>query len=362
MLFGGAAPVFCSVRFGRRAPCAAVARHASHLPARPPRPVTCPGAILGHVSEKNRVSEKSGVGRRVTFEHAPRDLVIGAVLTLAGGTLWGVNATVSKILMDHYQADPLWIACMRELFAGALFLACAGFSTPRLLSGALRDYKSYPRFVGTAIICVLLSQVAYLNAIDWTNAGTATVLQTLNLLFVLAWVCLRGRRLPGRRETVGVALAFVGTVLIATGGDLTTLSLPLIGLVWGLLNALATASLSILPAPLISRWGNFTVSGMMFLISGILLCPIVRPWATAPAGMDAMGVGLMVFTVVGGTFGAYWLFLTGVMRIGSMRATMLGTIEPVTATVSAVLLTAAVFTPTDLLGFAMIIAMVFLVR
>ncbi len=314
------------------------------------------------MSEKNRVSEKSGVGRRVTFEHAPRDLMVGAVLTLAGGTLWGVNATVSKILMDHYQADPLWIACIRELFTGALFLACAGVMTPRLLVGALRDHRSYPRFVGTAIVCVLLSQIAYLNSIDWTNAGTATVLQTLNLLFVLAWVCLRGRRLPGRRETVGVALAFVGTVLIATGGDLTTLTLPPMGLAWGLANALATASLSILPASLIARWGNFTTNGIMFLISGILLCPIVRPWATAPAGLDALGVALMVFTVVGGTFGAYWLFLTGVMRIGSMRATMLGTVEPLTATVSAVLFTAAVFTPTDLVGFAMIIVMVFLVR
>ena len=310
----------------------------------------------------NIVSGKSGMGRHVTFERAPRDLVVGGLLTLAGGTLWGINATVSKILMSDYHADPLWIACMREVFAGVLFLICAGASTPTQLKSAIRDVRSYPRFVMAAIVCVLMTQVAYLNSINWTNSGTATVLQTLNLLFVLAWVCLRGRRLPGKRETVGVALAFVGTVLIATGGDLTTLSLPLMGLFWGLLNAIATAALSILPADLIAKWGNFVVNGVMFVISGLVLCPIVRPWASAPADMDPLGVLLMVFTVVGGTFGAYWLFMSGVMRIGSMRATMLGTIEPVTATISAVLLTGAIFAPTDLVGFAMIIAMVFLVR
>ena len=70
----------------------------------------------------------------------------------------------------------------------------------------------------------------------------------------------------------------------------------------------------------------------------------------------------MVFTVIGGTFGAYWLYMSGVMRIGAMRATMLGTSEPVLATISAVALTGAVFTPVDLVGFAMILAMVFLVR
>ena len=85
------------------------------------------------------------------------------------------------------------------------------------------------------------------------------------------------------------------------------------------------------------------------------------PWATAPA-LDWFGIGLMAFTVVFGTFGAYWLFLGGTQRCGAMRATMLGTSEPVTATITGVLFAGAVFTPTDLVGFAMIIIMVFLVR
>lgn len=34
-----------------------------------------------------------------TFERTPKDLIIGIAMTLCGGVLWGVNATVSKILM-----------------------------------------------------------------------------------------------------------------------------------------------------------------------------------------------------------------------------------------------------------------------
>jgi drug/metabolite transporter (DMT)-like permease len=41
---------------------------------------------------------------------------------------------------------------------------------------------------------------------------------------------------------------------------------------------------------------------------------------------------------------------------------MLGTSEPVMATISAVAWTDAVFEPTDLVGFVMILIMVFLVR
>ena len=299
--------------------------------------------------------------RTPSLERTPRDLIIGALLVLAGGIMWGTNATVSKILMDSYAADPLWIACVRELLAGAMFLVCAGVTEPRLVVGLARDRASYPKLIGCALICVLAVQVAYLSAIDWTNSATATVLQSLNLLFVLVFVCARGRRWPVARETIGVALAFVGTVLLATGGDLATLRLPLMGLLWGLIDAAATSALSIMPVKLISRWGNLAVNGAMFVISGLVLLPFVRPWSDAPA-LDWFGVLLMTYTVVGGTFGAFWAFLAGTMRIGSMRATLLGTSEPIAATISAVAWTGAVFAPTDLAGFAMILAMVFLVR
>lgn len=296
-----------------------------------------------------------------TLERTPRDILVGGALALAGGVLWGVNATVSKILMGTYHADPMWIACVRELLAGLIFLICSAAFTPKQLVGALKDRGSYVKLLVCSVVCVLMVQVSYLKAIDWTNSGTATVLQTLNLLFVLAFVCITGRRLPGKRESIGVALAFVGTVLIATGGDLTQLSLPLPGLLWGLVDAVCTSVMSIAPIALMAKWGNFTVNGIMFVISGVILLPFVRPWATAPA-LDGWGVALMAFTVVAGTFAAFWLFLAGTQRCGAMRATMLGTSEPVTATISGVLFAGAVFTPTDLVGFAMIIIMVFLVR
>ncbi|KFI48106.1 membrane protein [Bifidobacterium biavatii DSM 23969] len=298
-----------------------------------------------------------------TFERTPKDLLVGAALVLVGGIMWGTNATISKMLMGTYHADPLWIACVRELLAGAMFIAFAAVSPKQrpLLVGALRERRSYPQLIASALVCVLLVQVAYLCSINATNAGTATVLQSLNLLFVLAYVCLRGRRLPNMREGVGVALAFAGVVLLATGGDLSTLKLPPIGLFWGLVNAFATAAMAIMPIKLIARWGNMTVNGIMFVISGIVLLPIVRPWVTAPQ-LDWFGLLLMAYTVVIGTFGAFGLYLAGMMRVGSMRATMLGTSEPVAATVTSVAWTGEVFSPADFAGFAMILAMVFLVR
>ena len=43
-----------------------------------------------------------------------------------------------------------------------------------------------------------------------------------------------------------------------------------------------------------------------------------------------------------------------------MRASLLGTIEPITATITTVLMLGTTFSPADLVGFAMILAMVYL--
>lgn len=298
---------------------------------------------------------------RPNVAQTPRRMMAGIACTLVGGVLWGVNGSVSKILMEQYDASPMWVACVREIFAGLIFLACGAIGSPKAMRKAFTTVRDYPMYLVTALTCVTLVQVAYLFSIHWTNAGTATVLQTVNLLMVLVYVCVRGRRKPTVREVVGVAFAFAGVWLLATGGDLGALSLPLPGLLWGLADAFACACLAIIPVKLIAKYGNFVVNGITFLLSGLILTPFVRPWAHVPA-FDARGWWLLVFTVVVGTFVAFWLYMAGVVRIGSMRATMFGTIEPVAATVTAVMWTGAIFTPIDLIGFALILIMAFLVH
>ena len=58
-----------------------------------------------------------------------------------------------------------------------------------------------------------------MTAISYSNAATATVLQTLNLVLIMLVTCLRLRRRPRRVEAVSLLLALLGTYLLATGGD-----------------------------------------------------------------------------------------------------------------------------------------------
>ncbi len=201
--------------------------------------------------------------------------------------------------------------------------------------------------------------------------------------------------MPRRREIIGTGLAFLGTLLIATGGDPTTLSIPPMGLAMGLLCAIGGACICIIPAKILPEYGSMTVTGLAMFGAGIGMSAVVRPWQNMPV-MDGTGwFALALLTVVGsflayslymqvvrpwqnmpvmdgtgwfalalltvvGSFLAYSLYMQGVKEIGSVRASLIGTIEPLSATVSSVIVLGTVFMPTDLIGFALIIAMVFL--
>jgi len=285
----------------------------------------------------------------------------GIAFTLVGGTFWGLNGTVSSWLMSTYSIDPLWLVCLRELTACWLFLAAAAArpQSRAQLTGVLRDRRGLAEVLAVSIGAILFSQVAYLEAVNATSSAMATVMQSLGMALVLVYTCVRARRGPRWKEALGLALALAGTFLLATGGNPGQLSLPVDGLVWGLVCAVSSACLSILPARPMARWGNFTVNGIAFLVSGCILAGFYRPWEHMPA-LDAVAVAALVFVVVVGTFGSYALFLQGVHDAGSMRAALLGTSEPIAATVSTVLFLGTAFTPVDLLGFALILAMVYL--
>ena len=286
------------------------------------------------------------------------------MLTLLGGTLWGFSGTCAKFLMDTYALGPLWLVCVRQLCASVLFLALAvALPNDRArLQELVRTRGGGARGVAALVLtalCMLANSGAYLITIDLTNSAAATVLQTLGLVVLMAIACVSARRLPRRREALGVVLALSGTYLLATGGDPTKLAMPADGLAWGIATGVAYALYTAVPAGALKRWGSPVVNGVAMLISGVLLAIGVRPWESVPT-LDVVGILWLALIIFAGTFLAFALYLQGVKDLGPLRASMLGTSEPIAATVFSVLWLGTVFLPTDLAGFALIIVMVYL--
>lgn len=288
-----------------------------------------------------------------------RTLIAGTIATLVGGTFWGFSGTCASYLFEHYQVDTAWLMSVRQVFSGLLFIIIALiFDRARLIK--LWTTPTHRReLLIFAAGGVLFNQFFYLASVRLTNAGTATVLQCLQLLIILAVSCLRGRRAPRRREVLGIALALAGTYLLATGGNPGNLSIPPAGIAVGLLCAVGAAAMAILPARILPVYGSNIVTGSAMLSAGVASSLVVHPWQNVPPLQTDGWLALFGLVVIG-SFLAYLLYMQGVKDVGSMRASLLGTIEPISATITSAVTLGTVFAPTDIAGFALIIVMVFL--
>ncbi len=290
----------------------------------------------------------------------------GVLLTLLGGTCWGFSGTCAKFLMDGYGVTPLWLLCVRQLTASLLFFVYV-FAAPRervRFAELGEAVRTSPRSSGIGLFfatafCMMVNSLSYIMTIKITNSATATVLQALSLVLLMIFSCVVAKRLPRRRESLGLALALGGTFLLATGGDPSKLAMPLNGLLWGFAAATTYAIYSAVPAKILEKWGSPVVNAISMLISGGGLAILIHPWENVPA-FDFAGIVALVAISVVGSFLAYAFYMQGVKDLGPLRANMLGTSEPISATIFSVLWLGTTFSPTDLIGFAMIITMVYL--
>lgn len=283
----------------------------------------------------------------------------GIVCTLLGGTLWGLSGACGDYLFTNYAMDSSWLTVVRMMGAGIVLTALNLTGNRRQSIAIWKNKADALQLVIFALLGLAFSQYAYLTSIDHSNAGTATVLQYLGPVMIMVIVCLHKRRLPDRREGIAILLAVGGTYLLATHGNPKTMVLSQLGLIWGLLSAVSLALYTLLPARIIPRWGSMIVTGWAMLLGGVAMACISQVW-TIPVSLDAGGWLAVGGVVVAGTLLAYTLYLQGVADIGAVRASMLASVEPVSATVISALWLKTQFQWIDLVGFVCIMATVFL--
>ncbi|EET61863.1 putative membrane protein [Marvinbryantia formatexigens DSM 14469] len=278
---------------------------------------------------------------------------------MTGAVLWGFSGACGQYLFTNYQVDSSWLTAVRMLTAGILLTLFIFVKQKKCAVGIWRNKRDAMQVVVFAVCGLLFCQYAYLTAISYSNAGTATVLQYLGPVLIMILVCLRGRRLPTGREATAVVLAVLGTFLLATHGNLSTMVLTEKGLLWGLIAAVSLACYTLLPARIIPKWGSMVVTGYGMLIGGVVLACGIRIWQI-PVHLDIRGWLAVGGVAIAGTLVAYTLYLQGVGDIGPVKASMLASIEPVSATLLAVFWLGSSFGAFDLAGFVCIMTTVFL--
>ena len=283
-------------------------------------------------------------------------VLMGSVFCIAAACLWGVSGAAGQYLFNGAGITPEWLVSTRTLFTGLFLLTVYQLKH----GGVFEIWTDKDDRKGIVIFTLggmLFMQYGYFAAIKYCNAATATVLQYTAPIMIVVYLALRTRKLPAPVECIAVAGCLIGTILLATHGDMKNLSLSPLALFWGLLSAVALAFYTIYPTRLLMKYNTMYLIGWSMLIGSVVMHFVHPSWEFA-ANWDIPSVICMVFIVVLGTMTPYLLFLNGVKYIGPTKSSLYASAEPLASTIVSVVWLHVGLELIDYVGFILIVVAV----
>jgi len=284
----------------------------------------------------------------------------GMLSTFVGGTLWGINGVMGNYLFLNKNVTTPWLIPYRLILAGFLLLGYLYYKKGTKIFDVLKNPKDLFQIVLFGLIGMLGTQYTYFSAIQFSNAAIATVLTYFGPTLVLIYMCLREKRKPLKYEIVSICLSSFGVFLLATHGDITSLQISFKALFWGILSALSVVFYTVQPESLLKKYGASIVVAWGMMIGGIFIAFVTKPW-NINVTFDFVTFLVLMLIIVFGTIIAFILYLTGVNIIGPTKASIIACIEPVAATICAILFLGVTFDFLDVIGFLCIISTIFIV-
>ena len=284
-----------------------------------------------------------------------KETIIGTFLTIAGGILWGISGVCGQFLFQNKDVTASWLVPLRLVTAGFLLLCYYVIRDKGKTFDIWKTKRNRIDIIIYGLAGMMLCQYSYFQTIEWSNAGTATVIQYLGPALIVVWVCLQTKRLPEKKEVLGVILAVTGIFLIATHGNPTTLALSQKALIMGLISAVSVVIYTVKPARMQAEFDTPLVLAWGMLIGGIALTIAFRPWNNKVI-FDGETFTALTFIILFGTMAGFSMYMTGVKMIGSVKASLYSCVEPVASMVLTAVWMKVSFTTPDLIGTAFVIA------
>lgn len=283
----------------------------------------------------------------------------GVLMALAAAMLWGVSGTLGQFLFQQRGVDVKWLITVRLLLSGLLLFIYGFLSRSAGLWAIWKDRNSILQLIFFSITGITAVQYTYFEAINYSNAATATVLQYLGPVLIAIYLAIKYRRLPSSMDLLAILLAVVGTYLLVTHGDFGQLNITRTALFFGLASAVTLAIYTLQPISLMNKYGALPVLTWGMLIGGVLFSFLSPPWRIS-GNWDVSAYLSTAFIIVFATAIAFLIYLRAVQLIGAQKSSLLASAEPLAATLLAVIWLNVPFGWMDWIGSLCIVSTVFL--
>ncbi|HLJ61254.1 MAG TPA: DMT family transporter [bacterium] len=238
--------------------------------------------------------------------------------------IWGGSVPLTKLGLRDFP--PLTLTALRYAVAAPCFvllLRGRPLPPPRALAGA----------AGLGVLGIVGGQVLQTLGIQGTSASVATVISALIPVLVVVLAAARLRQPVRFRQALGLALAFGGVALVATGDPRRLAAVAGTGSARGdglmVASAIAIALYYVLSVPLVRAYSVLTVAALTSLAGACGLVPI-SAWELrhAPAHPTAQGIAVVFYLAVLVTVFGLWVWFGALHRLPARVAAALQYLQP----------------------------------
>jgi len=255
------------------------------------------------------------------------------LILLLGQICFASLPVAGRLAMQGGHIPPAGIVIVR-MTGGAIV-----FSLIALRRGTLRiALEDVPKLVGCAFLGVAANQELFIQGLARSTATNASVLgATIPVFTVLVAIILK--REPARiRRLVGIGIAFAGAALLVGVDRMSTAPDHVLGSVMILVNSLVYGTFLVVVRSLSNKYDPIGLLALLFLVGIPMVAPFgIVAWADAPP-LTGGDVAFLAFLIAVPTVGAYALVQTALKRAESTLVAAYIYLQPVFASIGAVLL------------------------
>lgn len=258
-------------------------------------------------------------------EAGPRPgVLLTEALLLSMAVIWGVNYSVVKYGVG--QIPPLAYNGLRVAVAAAALLVVAAVAVREPWPGR-RDAL---RLLGLGVLGNCVYQIFFIEGIERTGAGTASLILAASPAVIALMGRVRGSERVTRRGAGGIALSIAGVGLVMFGTGTAAGQGSLAGDVLLFVGCVAWALFTVLLAPYTQRVHGVQLSALTMVGGAVPMALVAAPelsriaWgAVTPGAWGAVAYSSLAALVV-----AYLIWYRGVRVIGPTRTALFGNLQP----------------------------------
>jgi drug/metabolite transporter (DMT)-like permease len=224
---------------------------------------------------------------------------------------------------------------MRMAVGSVVFLGVIAFSRPATPRPVItrRDWIELT-LLGT--VGTFLYQLCFVAGVGRTSVGNSSLIIGISPVVIAVMSALAGHERIKPMRWVGVLLALLGLYLVVAHG------VDLSGATWRgdalmMLGVLCWSLFSVASQPILKRHSPLVVIGLAFSIGGALYIAALMPLLV---GLDWRGVStfswmLMLASALFSLNLSYWIWYTGLKKLGGSRTSVYSYLTPIVAIVVA---------------------------